>query len=164
MFVTALDVERAFVMYSGSSRTPVPGGGPKMVAVTQLSPGQAGRAGAPGLVLVRSTPVPARPLSCLPAATYRRRRAAAAAVAVAVVLVLFLAVSALLPSPGGGDAAGARPEVAGPVHVVQPGDTFWDIARSLRPQDDPRPLVARLVAAHGSPVLVVGERVPLPAP
>ncbi|MDQ3980451.1 MAG: LysM peptidoglycan-binding domain-containing protein, partial [Actinomycetota bacterium] len=50
----------------------------------------------------------------------------------------------------------------GRVYVVQPGDTFWSIARRVDPTGDPRRLVDRLVAAHGGPTLHVGERIPLP--
>jgi nucleoid-associated protein YgaU len=154
-----------------------------MVAVAQASPAEVRR-----LVVVRSTPASAtratptrgtatpaaRPpaiggrLGSVPAATYRRRRLAAAVLLAGVVAALVLAVQ-LLVSPfvadpaSAGAGAGRQAAVAGPVHVVQPGDTFWGIARALRPNDDPRPLVDRLVADHGSPVLVVGERIALPA-
>ncbi len=131
-----------------------------MVAVAQLSPVQDHR-----LVLVRSAPVP-RPLPVrAPVAMYRRRRAVALLAATTVVLCLWLAVQGLLGAFGSGARAHptAVPAAAGEaVYVVQPGDTFWDIARMLRPDGDPRPVVARLVAAHGSPVLRVGERIPLP--
>jgi len=84
-------------------------------------------------------------------------------VAATVILGLSLAVHALR---GGADRSAdpgpSSEAVSGPVYLVRAGDTFWDIARMLRPDDDPRPLVARLVAAHGSPVLRVGERIPLP--
>jgi hypothetical protein len=48
--------------------------------------------------------------------------------------------------------------------VVQPGDTFWTIARRLDPKGDVRPLVDRLVSAHGGSALYVGERIALPPP
>ncbi len=116
------------------------------------------------LVVVRSTPVRHFQPQVAPAATYRRRRAVALAAVASAVVALLVAVQSLLGALGGGTATvPERPAVSGPVHVVQPGDTFWDIARALRPDDDPRALVARLVAAHGSPVLVAGERLALPA-
>lgn len=131
-----------------------------MVAVAQLSPVQDRR-----LVLVRSAPVP-RPLPArAPVVMYRRRRAVALLAATTVVLCLSLAVQGLLGAFGSGARAHPTPVPAAAgqaVYVVQPGDTFWDIARMLRPDGDPRPVVARLVAAHGSPVLRVGERIPLP--
>lgn len=140
-----------------------------MVAVAQLSPVHDRR-----LVLVRSAPVP-RPLPVrAPVAMYRRRRAVALLVVTTVVLCLSLAVlclslavQGLLGVFGSGARAHPTPVPAAAreaVYVVQPGDTFWDIARMLRPDGDPRPVVARLVAAHGSPVLRVGERISLPAP
>ena len=45
------------------------------------------------------------------------------------------------------------------VHVVQPGDTLWQIARQMQPTGDVRPLVDRWAKArHGRP-LQVGEAV-----
>lgn len=131
-----------------------------MVAVAHASPAES-----PRLVVVRTAPslapVPAgRPM----AAVYRRRRALALLVAATVLTALVLAVGGLLASFGGGPlTASERPGAPASVYVVQPGDTFWDIARRLDPAGDPRPLVARLVAAHGSPVLLAGERIALPA-
>jgi len=94
--------------------------------------------------------------------TYRRRRAAAAGIVVAALVV----VQGLLSLAGGGPAP-ERPQA--PIasdrfatYVVQPGDTFWSIARAIDPEHDPRPLVDRMVAAHGTAVLRVGERIALP--
>jgi hypothetical protein len=131
-----------------------------MVAVAQAPPAEIRR-----LVLVRTTPAVRYADAAVPAATYRRRRIAAGALVTGVVVTLVLCIHLLLaPSAATPGAAGdGRAAMDGPVHVVQPGDTFWGIAQALRPNDDPRPLVARLVAAHGSPVLVVGERIRLPA-
>ena len=132
-----------------------------MVAVAQASPAQLRP-----LVVVRTTPV-ARPLPVrATAATYRRRRLVAAALIATTVVALFIALSALTAPVGGSPASRTgtdAPLAAGTVHVVQPGDTFWGIAQSLRPNEDPRPLVDRLVAAHGSRSLLVGERITLPA-
>jgi hypothetical protein len=132
-----------------------------MVAVAHASP-----APAPRLVVVRTglsvVQPPAR--SHVAPAVYRRRRVAAALLAASVAAALILAVGGLLASFGGGPlTASERPGAPAAVYVVQPGDTFWEIARRLDPTGDPRPLVARLVAAHGSPVLVPGERLALPA-
>ncbi len=110
---------------------------------------------------------PARVAS--PSAVYRRRRAVALLAVVTVVSALVLALSALIASFGGASVdiaerpAPAPAEATGAVYVVQPGDTFWDIARRLQPGGDPRPLVTRMVAAHGSASLVAGERLVLPA-
>ena len=67
---------------------------------------------------------------------------------------------------GGGPLSAPRPEpsvlVSEQVHVVQPGDTLWTIAKSLQPEGDVRRLVHRLAAErHGTP-LQVGERIALP--
>ena len=132
-----------------------------MVAVAHASPAELQR-----LVVVHTRPTVApspmhRPAT---AAVYRRRRAVAVVLAASVLAALVLAVGGLLASFGGGPlTTSERPGAPAAVYVVQPGDTFWDIARRLDPAGDPRPLVARLVAAHGSPVLVPGERLALPA-
>jgi hypothetical protein len=51
--------------------------------------------------------------------------------------------------------------IAARIHVVQPGDTLWSLARLLQPDGDVRPLVARLQAEHGPGPLVPGERLRL---
>lgn len=93
--------------------------------------------------------------------TYRRRQALAAG----GVAVLSAVASIVLGALGGGSLTAPErplPVVAGQVYEVQPGDTFWAIARSLDPDGDPRILVDRLVADNGGPVLVVGEQIRLP--
>jgi len=113
-------------------------------------------------------PVTSRPVASPPAtrrsvspSTYRRRQALAAG----AVAALSAVASVLLGALGGGSLTAPErplPVIAGQVYEVQPGDSFWAIARSLDPTGDPRPLVDRLVADHGSPVLVVGEEIRLP--
>jgi LysM repeat protein len=131
-----------------------------MVAVAHASPAELQR-----LVVVRTRPAVApAPVHRPAAAVYRRRRAVALLLAATVLAALVLAVGGLLASFGGGPlTTSERPGAPASVYVVQPGDTFWEIARRLDPAGDPRPLVARLVAAHGSPVLVPGQRLALPA-
>ena len=117
------------------------------------------------LALVRTAPVGRPARTALPPTVYRRRRTLAVLAVVSVAVALVVSLQGLLAVLGGGPlAATQRPEApAASVYVVQPGDTFWEIARRLRPNEDPRPLVARMVAGHGSPVLVAGERLALPA-
>ncbi len=117
-------------------------------------------AAAPG-----STPAPVvarRPAS---PAVYRRRR-----LVVAVVLGLLVSALSLL----GGELVGRVTGTPGipvvgasvepTVHVVQPGDTLWSIARTVAPAGvDVRTTVDRLVAANGGSVLQVGQRLVLPA-
>ncbi len=102
----------------------------------------------------------ARPRAVSPS-TYRRRQALAAGGVAALSAVVSIVLGAL----GGGSLTAPErplPVVAGQVYEVQAGDTFWAIARSLDPDGDPRPIVDRLVAEHGGPVLVVGEQIRLP--
>lgn len=138
-----------------------------MVAVAHATQGEVRR-----LVVVRTGPsvvrsgrlaqrVPAH--VDVPITVYRRRRAVAllvvaTALAAFVLLLQGIAAPFAAGAPGASEPSGARAAV----YVVQPGDTFWAIAGRLHPGEDPRPLVARLVAAHGSPTLVPGERLRLP--
>ena len=128
------------------------------------------------VVLLRPEAAPAAPLTSspavrrpvrLPVGTYRRRRAVAAGLVAVVVLALSAALGTLgggpLPVPERPARAGLTGVADGPVYIVQPGDTFWSIARRLDPGGDPRPVVDRLVAAHGGATLHVGERLPLPS-
>ncbi len=131
-----------------------------MAAVAHARPAELRR-----LVLVGTTPPVGPAVAFRPVPVYWRRRAVAVLVVVGTVVGLLVGVQALLASFGGAPAVtGGAPESRAAVYVVQPGDTFWEIARRLRPNDDPRPLVARMVAEHGTPVLVVGERLPLLVP
>lgn len=139
-----------------------------MAAVAHVSPAQSQRlAAVAGPVSTTWTAMPASNAVRTPASVYRRRRAVAGLVLVTVVAALVLLAGGMLASFGAPSAVSppVKPEgpAAGAVYVVQPGDTFWAIARRLQPGGDPRPLVARLVAAHGSPALVTGERLSLPA-
>jgi len=128
-----------------------------MAAVAHASPADVDRFATARVVSY----APSAP-ACTPAAVYRRRRVAAVLAAVGALAVLLLAVTALASFGADPVTASERPASPAAVYVVQPGDTFWHIARRLDPGGDPRPLVARLVAAHGSPVLVTGERLALP--
>ena len=131
-----------------------------MAAVTHAPPVAPRRlVGVPSGPCATVRPSPRR----VPAATYRRRRAAALAALAGAVVAAALAVHVVFAPLGSPPPAPAdQAAVSGPVYVVQPGDTFWGIARALRPDEDPRPLVARMVAAHGSPALAAGERLRLP--
>ncbi len=104
------------------------------------------------------SPPRVRPLS---PSTYRRRRALAAGAVVAVSALATIVLGAL----GGGSLTAPErplPADAGRTYVVQPGDTFWSIAREVEPEGDVRPVVDRLVAEHGGATLVVGEPIRLP--
>lgn len=96
-------------------------------------------------------------------ARYRRRRIVAALLLVAVVTTALLLANAVLAgSAGGGTPTSAAGTAAAAVHVVQPGDTLWSIARDLDPAEDVRLTVDRLVALNGGSPLQVGQRLVLP--
>jgi hypothetical protein len=96
-------------------------------------------------------------------ATYRRRRLAAVALLAAVVLTALLLANAVLAgSAGGGTPTTAAGTDRPAVHVVQPGDTLWSIARAERPGADVRLTVDRLVALNGGAPLQVGQELVLP--
>ena len=104
------------------------------------------------------------------APSYALRRLVAAVV---VVLVVLAGVSAVrLTAAAVGAVAGPplpalpvpAPPVAQGAQVVAPGDSYWSIAVSLRPEGDVREVVDALVAAnHGRP-LQPGDHVLLPLP
>jgi len=87
--------------------------------------------------------------------------------ALVVVMALFLAtwvaLEALVGALGVSTIPGPASTSRAPTTIaVAPGDTFWSIASRIQPQGDPRPLVDRLVAAHGGGVLQAGERLWVP--
>lgn len=90
-------------------------------------------------------------------------------VAVAVVSVVLAAALAVAVGRGAfaSMAPPSNPSVAvatgsGTEVIVEPGDTMWSIARRIQPAGDVRPLVDRLVAAHGTVVLQPGDVVAVP--
>lgn len=69
--------------------------------------------------------------------------------------------------PGSAAPPGARHAGVwgGRTYVVRPGDTLWELARSLcGPEGDPRPLVDWLIAANGldGALIQPGEELRLP--
>ncbi len=104
----------------------------------------------------------AGPVRVAPAA-YRLRRMMAMAIVVGLVLTTWLGLEALVGALGvSGSAASASTAAPPATIVVAPGDTFWSIASRIQPQGDPRPLIDRLVAAHGGGVLQAGDHLSLP--
>jgi hypothetical protein len=107
---------------------------------------------------------PARPVCRGPssAVVYRRRRVVVAS----LVLGVLLGGRVVLGPVGGGPLSAPRPvpsvRVSEQVHVVQPGDTLWTIARTLQPEGDIRRLVDHLAAQRHGAALQVGERIALP--
>jgi hypothetical protein len=89
-----------------------------------------------------------------------------ATVVMAIVLALAVAAGAfagLVPGPGTGSASAPVVAGAGAAVVVQPGDSYWSIARGLQPEGDVRPLVHRLQLLNGGVALRPGMEVVLPA-
>ena len=132
-----------------------------MAAVAHASPADIRR-----LALVRTGPVVRPARTALPATVYRRRRAVAVLLVVSVAAVLVLAVagppgvrSEVVPSPPPSVRGRRRRRSTSSSRATRSGRS----PAGCDPGEDPRPLVARLVAAHGSPVLVAGERLALPA-
>jgi hypothetical protein len=92
--------------------------------------------------------------------------AALAVVVLATAWFALIGVRAVVAGSGApADAAVATAvaggAVAGPVHVVQPGDTLWSIAEGLEPRGDVRALVDELAERAGGAPLQPGQRIPL---
>jgi hypothetical protein len=96
-------------------------------------------------------------------AVYRRRRLAAVALLVLTTAVVLLLASAVLARSAGGGTPVPAAGTSSEVHVVQPGDTLWSIARALEPNADVRLTVDRLVDLNGGAPLTVGQRLVLPS-
>jgi hypothetical protein len=111
--------------------------------------------GRPHLTLV---PPPARRRR---PAIYWRRRALVLVVLVLVVLVARAALGVLGGGPLAAPGAPAGRSGQSAAYVVQPGDTWWSIARHLQPTGDVRALVDRLAAGHSGAALQAGERLTL---
>lgn len=91
-----------------------------------------------------------------PKSVYRRRRLGALAVAMG----LFLSVIGMGQAQA--ERSPADAQASSISLVVQPGDTLWDLAGELAPDDDPRAVVARLVEHLGGPTLQIGQRIEIP--
>ncbi len=132
------------------------------------SAGGAGAGDAKGSRPRAMVAVPACREAVGPRATGHDQRAPVAAV---VALLALLMLGWPLAGLVGGatttaEASGPSPvpvaAAAGSVHVVQPGDTYWSIARGLRGPGDVRPTVDALMAANGERPLVAGDRLLVP--
>lgn len=139
-----------------------------------VHPHPAGRPSRPHLVLVGPDyrpPGPARSVRRAPSkrVAHRRRRLAVVVALVAVAFVVQLVLHSASAWLGGGSLAASEPRSpaaatasASSVHVVQPGDTLWTLARRAQPTGDVRPLVGRLAAAQDGRALRPGQRIVLP--
>lgn len=91
------------------------------------------------------------------AGVYRRRRLVAITMVVGVVLGLLS-----FGREAGANRTAEAEAAAAVTVVVQPGDTLWDIARSLAPGEDPRPLADSLSDLAGGTSLQPGQRIVVP--
>lgn len=127
-----------------------------MVAVTQQPAGPFSRRAVARAPRPRVVGVPPAEV------VYRRRRLVVATLILSVLLGGRVAADLVWSGPL------AAPEPAQPVlvgervHLVQPGDTLWTIARSFQPTGDIRRLVDALAAQRHGAALQVGERIALP--
>ncbi|MBV8980126.1 MAG: LysM peptidoglycan-binding domain-containing protein [Acidimicrobiia bacterium] len=126
-------------------------------------PGAEGRPQAPARRHLHVVPAPTRARRLSRTAIYRRRRVLAVAALFLAVFFLVLAARAALGALGGGPLAAPEtpagpPAAAAAVYVVQPGDTYWTIARRLQPSGDVRALVDSLSSEHGGSPLQPGEQ------
>ena len=92
-----------------------------------------------------------------------RRMVALVLVALTVVLLAVVAAS-LLAGFGGGPAAASEVQPVSPraVHVAQPGDSLWSIAREHRGDVSLQRYVDRLVDLNGGTTILAGQAVRLP--
>lgn len=61
-----------------------------------------------------------------------------------VVIVMALGAPAAAHAFGGADPSASERR-----YVVQPGDTLWQVATQLAPQEDPREVLAHLIEVNG---------------
>lgn len=90
---------------------------------------------------------------------YLRRRVVAAVVLLALMWAAVAVVAEMVD--GGSSSAGASAEVRS--QLVEPGDTWWSLAKDLDRSGDIRDTIAALVDLNGGEELLVGHHVLLPA-
>lgn len=132
------------------------------VNVPQLVSPSGGQPARPQLVLLQGGRADARTVD---AHVYARRRLVVLALAVLAVVAVLVAAQRLstagVPDTTTGRAVSAE-AIGADVHIVQPGETLWDIARAIAPDADPRVVVAMLVERNGDAPLQAGQRLELP--
>lgn len=90
-----------------------------------------------------------------------RRLARTVVVLLAVLTVLAFGFAGRMPAGAGADA----PVSATSTVIVQPGQSLWEIARSVAPQDDVRATIDRLVSLNNleSTSVRPGQKLVVPA-
>jgi len=132
------------------------------VNVPQLVSPSGGQPARPQLVLLQGGRADARTVD---AHVYARRRLVAVALAILAIVAVLIAAQRLSTAgvPDTTDGGVVSTEAIGSaVHVVQPGETLWDIARAIAPEADPRVVVAMLIERNGDAPLQAGQRLELP--
>jgi hypothetical protein len=131
-----------------------------MAAIAYPDRGRRPQAPRPRHLTVVPDPVRRRRVRSRSSIYWRRRLLVLAA----AVLIVFAARAALGALGGGPLAAPETPAGRGgaaAVYVVQPGDTYWSIARHLQPSGEVRALVDKLSSEHGGAPLQPGEQLAL---
>lgn len=107
----------------------------------------------------------------LGAAVYWRRRIVALLIFLLALLALAGSVLALataasrlrsVPHAASEPRSLSTELVGRQVHIVQPGDTLWSIARAVHPTGDVRAVVQQLADSRHGAALQVGERIEIP--
>ena len=93
---------------------------------------------------------------------YRRRRCWAGLAVLGLAAVPVWGAVRGAAALGGDPASVPERRPAPALHVVQPGETLWSIARSLQPEGDVRSLVRQLRDANGGAELDIGDRLVVP--
>ena len=100
-----------------------------------------------------------------PARLTRRGRLVLLVALVAVLFGVFAAVSAWTAGSARAGDGSAPVDGVAVTWVVQPGETRWQVAEAVAPDDDPRETIARIVALNGLPdaSVRVGQALLVPA-
>jgi LysM repeat protein len=83
----------------------------------------------------------------------------AAVGALCALVAVFAVVLGRVPASASGNHPGSAAQAT---HLVEPGETLWSIAESVRPNGNLAAYVDQLVRANGSSTIRVGQQIILP--